>query len=90
MRHPVQGVLAGTARAAGSAVFAAAIFSPVCAKADTILWVDKASGNIGQVDINTQSVVAGSVHPTGVEYDGYSVRFGLARYMERPGRAFTQ
>jgi hypothetical protein len=66
MRHPVQGVLAGTARAAGSAVFAAAIFSPVCAKADTILWVDDSSGNIGQVDINTQSVVAGSVHSTGL------------------------
>ena len=35
------------------------------AHADVILWVDDGSGNIGQVDINTQSVVAGSVHNTG-------------------------
>ena len=36
------------------------------ARADTILWVDDSSGNIGQVDITTQSVVAGSVHNTGL------------------------
>jgi hypothetical protein len=35
------------------------------ARADTILWIDDTSGNIGQVDITTQSVVAGSVHGTG-------------------------
>jgi PEP-CTERM motif len=36
------------------------------ARADTILWVDDSSGNIGQVDINTHSVVARSVHNTGL------------------------
>lgn len=35
------------------------------ARADTILWVSDQNDNIGQVDINTQSVVAGSVHNTG-------------------------
>jgi len=31
-----------------------------------ILWIDDANGNIGQVDVTTQSVVAGSVHSTGL------------------------
>lgn len=35
------------------------------ARADAILYVNDANGNIGQVDINTQSVVANSVHYTG-------------------------
>jgi hypothetical protein len=35
------------------------------AQADTILYVSDQNDNIGQVDINTQSVVAGSVHDTG-------------------------
>lgn len=36
------------------------------ARADTILYIDDTSGNIGQVDITTQSVVSGSVHSTGL------------------------
>lgn len=36
------------------------------AHADTILYVDDAAGNVGQVDVTTQSVVAGSVHDTGL------------------------
>ena len=35
------------------------------AQADTILWISDQNDNIGQVDINTQSVVASSVHNTG-------------------------
>ena len=35
------------------------------AQADTILWIDDTAGNIGQVDITTKTVVAGSVHNTG-------------------------
>jgi hypothetical protein len=35
------------------------------AHADTIIYVDDSSGNIGQVDINNGSVVAGSVQSTG-------------------------
>jgi hypothetical protein len=35
------------------------------ARADAILYVNDDSGNIGQVDITTQSVVANSVHSTG-------------------------
>lgn len=35
------------------------------ARADTTLYISNESGDIGQVDINTQSVVAGSVHNTG-------------------------
>ena len=34
-------------------------------RADAVLWIDDASGNIGQVDIITHSVLAGSVHSTG-------------------------
>ena len=41
------------------------LLSVAASRADTILWIDDTSGNIGQVDINTQSVVAGSVHNTG-------------------------
>jgi|SRR5271166_459235 len=35
------------------------------ARADTFLWIDDANGNIGKVDLTTQTVVAGSVHNTG-------------------------
>jgi hypothetical protein len=35
------------------------------AKADVNLWVDDLNGNIGLVDVTTQTVVAGSVHNTG-------------------------
>jgi PEP-CTERM motif len=35
------------------------------AKADINLWIDDTSGNIGLVDITTQTVVAGTVHNTG-------------------------
>jgi PEP-CTERM motif len=35
------------------------------AKADINLWIDDTSGNIGLVDVTTQSVVAGTVHNTG-------------------------
>ena len=38
----------------------------VRAHADTILWIDDTTGNIGQVDLTTLSVVAGSVHSTGL------------------------
>lgn len=37
--------------------------TPACA--DTILFISDSTDNIGQVDITTQSVVAGSVHNTG-------------------------
>lgn len=51
---------------AGAAVIAIAAISNIgSARADTILWIDDTSGNIGQVDVTTQSVVAGSVHNTG-------------------------
>jgi hypothetical protein len=36
------------------------------ARADTILYIDDTSGNIGQVDITTGATVAGSVHSTGL------------------------
>lgn len=35
------------------------------ARADTILWISGSANDIGAVDVNTQSVVAGSVHNTG-------------------------
>src|SRR5690348_7396360 len=35
------------------------------AHAAPILWIDDTAGNIGQVDIATHAVVAGSVHSTG-------------------------
>jgi hypothetical protein len=37
----------------------------VAAQAAPILWISDQNGNIGQVDIATKSVVAGSVHNTG-------------------------
>jgi hypothetical protein len=40
-------------------------FGIASARADTILWISDSNDNIGQVDINTQSVVPGSVHNTG-------------------------
>jgi|HubBroStandDraft_5_1064220.scaffolds.fasta_scaffold100801_2 hypothetical protein len=36
------------------------------ARADTILYIDDTSGNIGQVDLTTHATVAGSVHNTGL------------------------
>jgi hypothetical protein len=44
--------------------FATLMFG-AAARADTILWIDDTSDNIGQVDITTHSVVTGSVHNTG-------------------------
>jgi hypothetical protein len=46
------------------------------AQADTILWIDDGNGNIGQVDINTQSVVASSVHSTGLGGNLTDIGFG--------------
>ncbi|MDE8346475.1 MAG: PEP-CTERM sorting domain-containing protein [Acidocella sp.] len=43
-----------------------ALAAASAARADTILYVDDSTGNIGQVDITTGSVVAGSVHNTGL------------------------
>lgn len=42
------------------------LLSVEVSRADTILWIDDTAGNIGQVDITTASVVAGSVHSTGL------------------------
>ena len=36
------------------------------AQANTILWISDQAGNIGQVDVTAKSVVAGSVHSTGL------------------------
>ena len=36
------------------------------ARANTILWISDSSGNIGEVDVAAKSVVAGSVHSTGL------------------------
>ena len=41
------------------------LLSVEASRADTILWIDDTSGNIGQVDLTNQSVVGGSVHGTG-------------------------
>jgi hypothetical protein len=48
-----------------SALAVAVLWLASPAHADTILWIDDTSGNIGQVDLTTNTVVAGSVHPTG-------------------------
>jgi hypothetical protein len=48
-----------------SAALAAGIIGGTPALASPILWISDAGGNIGQVDIATGSVVAGSVHNTG-------------------------
>ena len=51
------------------------------ARADTILWIDDANGNIGQVDINTQSVVAGSVQNTGLGTNLTDIAFGTNKVL---------
>lgn len=48
----------------------------VVADADTILWVDDSGGLVGQVDINTQAVVPGSVHDTGLGASLTDIGFG--------------
>jgi hypothetical protein len=35
------------------------------ARADSFLWIDDTSGNIGEVDVTTKTFVAGSLHATG-------------------------
>ena len=40
--------------------------APCAHASDIIMYIADSSGNIGQVDITTQSVVAGSVHSTGL------------------------
>jgi hypothetical protein len=47
-----------------SAALLAAAGAPK-AQADINLWIDDVAGNIGLVDVTTQSVVPGSVHSTG-------------------------
>lgn len=47
------------------AALAAGTFGVTPALAGPVLWISDASGNIGQVDIASGSVVAGSVHNTG-------------------------
>jgi len=49
--------------AAATAIMVVSVAS--AAHADTFLWIDDANGNVGQVDVNTGTVVAGSVHNTG-------------------------
>ncbi|HET7084698.1 MAG TPA: PEP-CTERM sorting domain-containing protein [Rhizomicrobium sp.] len=49
-----------------SAALAAGFFSPAPLLAGPILWISDTNGNIGQVDIASGSVVAGSVHNTGL------------------------
>ena len=41
------------------------LLSPVVSAQASVLWISDTANNIGQVDIATQSVVAGSVHNTG-------------------------
>ncbi len=48
-----------------SAALLAAALTPMPAYADINLWIDDVAGNIGLVDVTTQSVVPGSVHSTG-------------------------
>jgi hypothetical protein len=50
------------------------------ARADMILYIDDASGNIGRVDITTQTVVAGSVHSTGQSLTDIGFGAGGALY----------
>lgn len=57
----IRNLLAGV-----SMLAVACLVCGTAARADTILWVDDAAGNIGQVDVTTDSVVAGSVHSTGL------------------------
>jgi hypothetical protein len=45
-----------------------------------ILYIDDASGNIGRVDITTQTVVAGSVHSTGQSLTDIGFGAGGALY----------
>jgi hypothetical protein len=56
------------------------------AHADTFLWIDDAGGNIGQVNVNTGTVVAGSVHNTGLGFNLTDIGFiGSSLY----GTTFT-
>jgi hypothetical protein len=49
----------------GAVTAASLSLATVAAQAAPILWISDQNGNIGQVDVATQSVVAGSVHNTG-------------------------
>ena len=49
-----------------AAIVLAAIGNVGIARANTILWISDANGYIGQVDITAKTVVAGSVHNTGL------------------------
>ena len=48
-----------------STALLAATLTPMPAYADINLWINDEAGNIGLVDVTTQSVVPGSVHSTG-------------------------
>jgi hypothetical protein len=50
---------------AGAAAVAMMTIGATAARADIDLWIDDTSGNIGEVDITTMSVVAGTVNNTG-------------------------
>jgi hypothetical protein len=54
------------------------------AHADTILWISDVNGNIGQVDVTTQSVVANSVQNTGqgltdIAFNSTGTMYGTTR-----------